>query len=182
MKYNLPVLSEDDFSDLHTFVQACFDLGRQRFSPTLKTVSNNWTDLPEIHHGYLAKCQSLGVAMTAPAEEHGDFHLWMTPQWETASQSFYNTLVHELVHGYAGLQYGHNAHWRRWLYRVRWHLNEAFMTPMYIHDLRMHCFNIGLTYNKSKENNEFDLLVEAFATAKEEHNQVMDNYWKRLYA
>lgn len=182
MKYNLPVLERTDFERLETFVAACFDQGQQRFTAQVKTVSNQWEDHPKYSHGFLKGRKSLGLAMQGPGDKTGEFHLWMHPHWHTATQPFHSTLLHELVHGFTGIQYGHSAHWRRWLYRVRWHANEARMTPLHIKDLRMHCFNIGLTYNKSDTSKEMDLLVEAFHTAEKEHERVLKNYWERLSA
>lgn len=107
------------------------------------------------------------------------FHLWMNPSWQLATNAFYTTMTHELVHGYAGLQYGHGPQWRHWFSRVMFHVNEARMLPNYDENLYMRCFNVDLTYNKSATSS-MDTVVKSFNTASSEHPAVKTNYLERL--
>lgn len=179
MKYNLPALSEADFTTVHTFVQACFDEGRQRFKPELLTVSKDWRDFPKHFQDELKARQSMGVAMHELGESGKTFHLWMNPSWHLPTQRFYNTLIHELVHGYAGLFYGHSQQWRYWYHRVMWHLNETDIMPNPSKSLHIQCFNVDLNYNKGA-GSSWDSVIFAFHAAKRDHDKVLDNYVKRL--
>ncbi len=181
MKYDLSVISREEFDTIHTFVQAVFDEGRQRFSPTLMTVSTNIKDFPPVHQAHLAKCDSLGVAMSDFDKAKDEFHLWMTPSYKLPAFRFYMTLAHELTHGYAGLQYGHSAHWRRWFYRVLSHLVIAKMIPKPASPINMLLFSVESCYNHAG-GDLFALPVEATAKVNEEHDRVMQNYWERIGA
>lgn len=179
MKYELPQISEDQFTDFHSFVQSCFDLGRQQFDPKLTRITTVNKGFNPLHAEYLRKSDALAVTM----ENHGDyqkrFQIWVNPCYKEPSFGFYMTLAHELVHGYAGLKYGHNAHWRRWLYRVMWHLDRSSMIPEAVDGLELVCFNTGLRYNYTNHKAELDLIEEAFRVAEQEHDKVEENFWKR---
>ncbi len=182
--YKLSLIPREEFNNLHSFVQACFDEGRQKFNTKLKTISTDIDDFPACHRPYLARCDALGVSMADRGMTNKEFHIWITPSYEKLSYRFYMTLAHEMVHGYAGLQYGHNAHWRRWFYRVLWHLNEAKMIPEPESELRMVAFSVECSYNHSTDYTKslHALPVEAFAKAEEEHGRVLKNFWKRINA
>lgn len=110
------------------------------------------------------------------------FNIWITPRYELATFRFYLTLAHELTHGYAGLKYGHNAHWRRWFYRVVWHLNEAKFFPHYKSGLLYDLMPVEYQYNQSPKHDPVLTTLEAFRKAENEHDQVMENYLKRVNA
>lgn len=177
MKYGLSQITEDEFDRLHQLVLSVFDEGRQRFSPTLATVGTDISWFPQCHRAYLAKHQALGVTMEDLGARQEEFHIWITPAYVGPVFKFYMTLAHELVHGYAGLKYGHNAHWRRWFYRVMWHLHAAGFIPEPESELQAVLWGQGISYNRS--GNEFNLVTEAFAKAEEDHDKVLDNFWKR---
>lgn len=179
--YKLSVIPREEFEQFHTFVQAVFDEGRQRFSNQLITVSTDIDDFPTVHQGYLAKSDSLGVAMADWGKNNEEFHLWMTPSYKFPSFKFYMTLAHELTHGYAGLQYGHSAHWRRWFYRVLFHLVQAKMMPKPASGLELVFYSVESAYNHSS-NDLHSLPIEALAKASSEHDKVLSNYWSRLHA
>lgn len=181
MKYDLTQISEEEFRVLHTFVQACFDQGKQQFSPVLTRITNQNEGFDPHHMEYIAKDGALAVTLENRGDYQTRFQIWVTSAYK-ASFSFYQTLAHELVHGYAGLKYGHNAHWRRWYYRVMWHLIEAKMIPTPESPLREVCFQTGLGYNYTSAKAELDLIDEAFTKAEEEHDHVLQNYWKRINA
>lgn len=184
MRYGLTQISEEEFEKLHTFVRACFDQGRQRFSPRLVTISTEAEWFPEEHRPYLADCSSLGVTMETREKHQEEFHIWITPQYTQPVFRFYMTLVHELVHGYAGLKYSHNAHWRRWFYRVMWHVISADIIPKPESSLEQVLFSVECSYNGGAQpywqSGALDLVREASAKALSEHNVILDNYWKRL--
>lgn len=178
MKYGLSQITEDEFDRIHSMVLAVFDEGRQRFSPTLATIGTDIDWFPTVHRAYLAKHQALGVTMEDLGQREEEFHIWITPGYREPLFKFYMTLAHELVHGYAGLKYGHNAHWRRWFYRVMWHLHESGMIPTPESELKAVMWGQGLSYNRVS--GEFELVTEAFEKARKDHHKVIENYWKRI--
>lgn len=177
MKYGLTQISKEEFDNFHTFVQACFDQGYQRRDPPLlKSISIHQSWAPTEYQGYLAKSDSLGVTMGTH-----EFDIWITPSYQSPVFKFYMTLAHELVHGYAGLKYGHNVHWRRWFYRVLWHLVEAKMIPEPESTPAEVLFSVERVYNqKYWEPSAQALVDEAMAKAIDEHEKVMASYWRRL--
>lgn len=107
------------------------------------------------------------------------FDIWVNPSYKHDSARLRCTLAHELTHGYAGLKYGHNAHWRRWYYRVLYHLSNAG----FIHYPDLEDFMVGVEYlyNHSSSWSQGDRLVdEAISKANDEHNTVTTNYLKRM--
>lgn len=161
------------------FVQACFDEGRQQFSPKLRRITTENVGFVPVHEAYLKKTSSLAVTMEGYGDYQKKFDIWVTPQYKTASPKFYMTLAHELTHGYAGLKYGHNSHWRRWFYRVLWHLNSAgyFNPESPIEDI---LFSVECAYNVSSLKGGIELLDEAVAKAGVEHHRVLENFAKRM--
>lgn len=178
-QYGMSVIPREDFEEFHTFVQAVFDEGRQRFSPVLASISQDTRFAPECHIPHLASCDSLGVTMEDFGKSKQEFHIWMNPAYKLPTFRFYMTLAHELTHGYAGLQYGHAPHWRRWYYRVLCHLIEAKMMPVPESDIEMILYAVEARYNHSV-GDLFALPVEARNKAKEEHQKVLENYWSRI--
>lgn len=181
VKFNLSQMSKGEFDQFHAFVQACFDQGRQRVTPKLRAISNDIADMPEIHRGYLQTTSEIyALTMTTQGTRAETFDIYMIPQLLPGSFRFYLTLTHELVHGYAGLYCGHNAHWRRWLYRVLCHLDMAGMLPEHEDPVRLVCFSTGMGYTKGTSKQEVDLVKEVFTRAENEHTKVMDAYTERL--
>lgn len=180
MRYGLPQISQGEFDNFHKFVQACFDEGRQRFSPELVTIGTDINWFPQLHQAYLAKDTSLGVTMEDYGEYQSKFHIWINPAYKEPSFRFYATLAHELVHGYAGMKYSHNAHWRRWFYRVLYHLMGSELIPQPLDSIRMVCYGLGINYNHRSASSELQLIDEAFVQAQKEHPKVLENYWRRL--
>ena len=178
LKYGLTIIPEEEFNRFHALVQSCFDQGRQRFSPTLETIGTDISWFPSCHRAYLAKHEALGVTMEDLGVRQEEFHIWITPAYQTPVFKFYMTLAHELVHGYAGLKYGHNAHWRRWFYRVMWHLHAGGFLPEPENELKMVLWGQGLSYNRVS--GELELVTEAFDKARRDHSKVLDSYWKRI--
>lgn len=177
--YDLSILPVDQFEPVHAFVRAVFDQGRQRFKMDLATVTSSVAQSPQAFWDYLNKTDSLGVSMKAEGETE-KFHIWITPSYKQPLFKFYMTLVHELVHGYAGMQYGHNAHWRRWFYRTLWHLVEAGMMPAPEDELKYVCTTVEHAYNYTPKLDPMLTILEAFHKAESEHDQVMKNYFIRL--
>lgn len=140
----------------------------------------NWMGLcPEYHWDYLLKTDSLGVSMTvAGAPEK--FHVWINPAYTEPSFKFYMTVAHELVHGYAGLQYGHGPQWRRWFYRTLWHLVEAGFIPKPQSELKYICLSVESNYNRSIKIDPMLTIAEALHKAEQEHDKVNDNYFRKL--
>lgn len=180
MNYNLKILSYSDFQVFDAAVQACFDLSRRVYKTQLVSVTDDWQDLPKEHHQYMQEKKSLGTTMDETGN-HQIFHTWVNPQFIRPSYKFYHTLVHELCHGYAGLQYGHAAHWRRWFYRVSWHLDQAKLMPKPASPLPMLCWNVEYIYNRKSEN-MMGTVLEAHKRAEEEHEQFLVNFEKRKAA
>ncbi len=178
MKYDLPQMDEAEFVQFHTLVQACFDQGRQRFHPQVRRVTTNKTGYSPSHETYLKTTTALAVCMEGFGDYQKEFDIWVNPAYVKNTPRFRATLAHELVHGYAGLKYGHNAHWRRWYYRVMWHLQKAGM--MGLRDLAAFCHGVEYAYNQVSFISGDQLLVESAERAKEEHSKVMASYWKRL--
>lgn len=179
LKYNLSMIPKEEFDKFHTMVRACFDVGKQQFSPELKTVSTHYSDMPQCHWQYLAKSDALGVAMADHNMNGKEFHLWISPSYTWPSFKFWMTIAHELTHGYAGLQYGHSAHWRRWFYRVMWHLAKEDFIPKSESDLSLVLFSVEKAYNYTGAK-MLDSILEAFNRAEKDHKQVMEHYWERL--
>lgn len=177
--YDLPALDVVEFQQLHSFVKAVFDEGRQRFKMELATVTNQIAMCPPSHWPYLTKCDCLGVSMQAQGKPE-EFHIWINPAYKKPVFKFYMTLTHELVHGYAGLQYGHNSHWRRWFYRTLWHLVEGSMIPMPEDELKYVCCTVEHAYNHTPKLDPMLTILEAFNKAEGEHDKVKANYFRRL--
>lgn len=179
MKYELPQLSEDEFNTFHTFVKACFDQGRQRFSPELRRITTERDGFSPHHTAYLKTTDSLAVCMEGFDDYQTQFDIWVNPQYKEASPRFFMTLAHELTHGYAGLKYGHNAHWRRWYYRVLWHIKAAgFFKP---EDPVEHLmYSVECMYNQASLRSGVELIHEAMTRAESEHSQVMSNFSRRM--
>lgn len=182
LKYNLSVISQEEFETFHTLVQSVFDEGRQVYHPKLMQVSTDWTEMPEVHHAYLTKSDCLGVCMSELGMENEEFHVWITPSYIAPMYKFYMTLAHELCHGYVGTRYGHNAHWRRWFYRVLWHLNEAKLIPEPESELKWVGVSVEYCYNYKPNVDPMLTIMEAFNKAKSEHSQVMNNFLGRMNA
>lgn len=180
MRYGLTQIPQSEFDTLHTFVKACFDEGRQRFSPTLETIGTNFTWFPEVHQDYLASNVALGTTMEISEEHQKKFHIWITPQYKEPVFKFYMTLVHELVHGYAGLKYGHNAHWRRWFHRVMWHAIAAKVIPEPDSSVDLVLYSVECNYNYGTPESAYQLVRESISQAWKEHSKILDNYWRRL--
>ncbi len=177
--YDLTTISHDQFDILHTFIRSVFDQGRQRFTINLATMTNQAGLCPEYHWPYLFKTDSLGVSMTARGNS-SEFHVWINPSFREPLFKFYMTLVHELVHGYAGLSYGHNAHWRRWFYRTMWHLVQAEIIPAPEDELKYVCTTVEHSYNQSPKIDPMLTILEAFNKAESEHEVVKTNYFRKL--
>ena len=176
MKYNLSLLSEEDFQQYHLFVKACFaESVHRRYTPELATVSSDWSDFPKSHQISLAESDSLGMTMSDFGEVNRKFHIWMTPSYRSPSTQFYKTLLHELCHGYAGLTQGHNAHWRRWYYRVLAHAVWGNILDIKLPET---CYAVERCYNSVGD--LMSLPIEAANKAKEEHDRVMDRYMRSL--
>lgn len=141
LTYKLPLISRNDFDMFHEFIRSVFDEGRQRFNPRLNIISNERLDFPERDAEYLKDCTSLGVCMEPSGAYQSYFNIWVTPSYKEPVFKFWMTLAHELTHGYAGVKYGHNAHWRRWFYRVLWHLNHTDLMPKPEDDLFWICLH-----------------------------------------
>ena len=181
VRFNLSQISKEEFDNLHSLVKACFDQGRQRVTPKLRSISNDVEDMPEVHRENLrATSDALALTMTTHGTRADVFDIWMLPQLLPGNFRFYQTLVHELVHGYAGIYCGHNAHWRRWFYRTLWHADQAQMLPEHESELRMICFSVGTRYTKDDPWKELKLIDEAFSKAESEHTKVMDAYLERV--
>lgn len=180
LKYNLPLISRNDFDMFHTFVQSVFDEGRQRFNPRLNIISNQWVDFPEPDDVYLSNCTSLGVCMEPPGAYQSYFNIWINPSYKDPVFKFWMTLAHELTHGYVGAKYGHNAHWRRWFYRVMWHLNETFLIPEPEDSLFSICICQEFTYNQSIKLDCALTVREAFSKAEKEHDKIKTNFIRRM--
>lgn len=177
--YDLDVIGPLEFDLLHTYVKAIFDQGRQRFDMRLATMTNKVALCPQAHWPYLTKTDSLGVSMTEIGKPE-EFHVWINPQYKKPLFKFYMTLAHELVHGYVGMKYGHNAHWRRWFYRVLWHLVEAEFIPEPQDPLKYVCITVEHAYNHVLRVDPMLTILEAFSKAKSEHEAVNENYFRRL--
>lgn len=178
-KYNLGLISEEQFNDLHDFVRAVFDQGRQRFKSELRIISNDASDFPGDRE-YLQNCGSLGVCMEPQGAYQKYFNIWISPNYAWPSRRFYMTVAHELTHGYAGLKYGHNAHWRRWFYRVWFHLNKANFLPWTSPDPMYDLLSVEHQYNQTVTIDPVLTIREALNKADKEHDQVMENYLMRL--
>lgn len=178
--YNLPQIDEKVFEAFNTMVQACFDQGKQRSEHRLLTISTEVAHLHKTHAAYVNKHQPLAVAIAA-GKHLEDFNVWVNPQYKEDSFKFRLTLAHELVHGYAGIQYGHSAHWRRWYYRVVTHLYMAEFIPEPVDKLPVVLWGTGMRYNHTGDKRqEIDLVTEAMAKAKSEHDDVIENFWSRI--
>lgn len=171
-------MTEAEFHELHTFVQACFDQGHQRFHPRLRRITTAKTGYSPSHEAYLKTTTSLAVTMEGMGDYQKEFDIWVNPAYTKNTPRFRATLAHELVHGYAGLKYGHNAHWRRWYYRVLWHLQKADLLK--IRDLSDFVCSVEMAYNQVSWNSGIVLLCEAQEKAEEEHKDVLQNFWKRI--
>lgn len=167
-----------EFDEFHSFVLACFDQGHQRFHPKLRRITTDKTGYAPEHEAYLEKGDALAVTMEGWTDIETEFDIWVTPTYYRNSPLFRATLAHELVHGYAGLKYGHNAHWRRWYYRVMWHLQKAHFLGM--RDLPQELYDTEKRYNRVSMVQGETLLCEAAETAEAEHSQVLESFWKRI--
>lgn len=180
LRYDISVISQDEFEDFNNLVLSVFDEGKQWYKPKLMTVSHNFLEMPKIHHESMAKSTCLGVAMADEGKHHDEFHIWINPQWRAPVFKFYMLLAHELCHGYVGLQYDHTPSWRRWFYRTLWHLNEARMVPKPEDELKYVCVMVEMEYNKKPKVDPMLSILEAFHQAEREHDKVMDNYVTRI--
>lgn len=181
LKYNLPLISRNDFDMFHEFIKSVFDEGRQRFNPRLNIISNQRLDFPERDAEYLKDCTSLGVCMEPPGAYQSYFNIWINPAYKDAVFKFWMTLAHELTHGYVGAKYGHNSHWRRWFYRVMWHLNQTDLMPkLDVDNLFWVCINQEYIYNLSPTLDPALTIREAFSKAEKEHDKVKTNFIRRM--
>lgn len=180
MKYNLKILPYSEFEVFHAAVQAVFDLGRSPI-PNIISVTTEIPEAPLVHQKYLTKSGAMGVMMNRASGTSSDLCLWINPQFKETSYFFYMVLAHELTHGYAGLQYGHAAHWRRWFYRVMYHLTEVDLLPPSEDPLNMVCWGVEYTYNRTC-NNMAESVLEAFDRAEKDHEQFLENFEKRKMA
>jgi hypothetical protein len=171
-------MTEAEFHEFHTFVQACFDQGRQRFHPELRRITTDKTGYSPEHEAYLKTTTALAVTMEGRGDYQKAVDIWVNSSYYRNGPRFRATLAHERVHGYAGLKYGHNAHWRRWFYRVLWHLQKADLLGL--DDLASFTCGVELTYNHVSWTSGNLLLCEAAEKAEAEHSQVLENYWKRI--
>lgn len=176
--YNLQVIPQYEFNLIHCFVEAIFDQGRQQFDMKLMTITDQISLCPQKWWEYINKEQPLGCSMPDPDPEK--FHIWMNPAFKLPYFKFYMVLLHELTHGYAGMQYGHNSHWRRWYYRVLWHCVKAEMIPKPVDQLKYVCVMVEKEYNRTVKVDPMLTILEAFSKAEKEHDQVMSNYFRRL--
>lgn len=179
INYDLDVISEEEFNLLHCYVKSIFDQGRQRFKMDLVTCTNKIALCPQEHWPYLTESDSLGVSMTAQGNPE-EFHIWLTPAYKKPQFKFYMTLVHEMVHGYAGLKYDHGPQWRRWFYRTLWHLVQAGFIPEPLDELKYVCLSVEYTYCKAVKVDPMLTILEALNKAEQEHDIVNDNYFRRL--
>lgn len=178
MKYELPQMDEAHFMEFYTFVLSCFDQGRQRFQPQLRRITTEKTGYSPHHEAYLRETTALAVAMEGMGDYQKEFDIWVNPAYGKDNPRLRATLAHELVHGYAGLKYGHNTHWRRWYYRVLYHLQHADLLGL--ENLPEFVYNVELSYNQVSVRQGETLIIESANKAKEEHAQVLKNYWKRI--
>lgn len=182
VRYDLTTISRAEFNNFHSAVQAVFDQGHQHFSPELLTMTSSPDSFPKQEQADIAKYQAMGLTFKLSGEEHGTFHIWINPAYTVPSWGFYDTLAHELVHGYAGVGYGHKAHWRRWYYRTMWHLKDLELMDV-PDDLDLLCYAKGIGYNHSPhKQKELHLVWEAFSRAEDDRDKVRENYFRRISA
>lgn len=176
--YQLPQMPKSEFKEFNNFVRACFDQSKARKVPELKRIDVHVKGHHPRHVKYIEKFQPLAVTVVSGKDMDTAFSIWVNPAYRDDTFKFRMTLAHELAHGYAGVKYGHSAHWRRWFYRVMWHLDSAEFLPEHEDPLSLICFASGHLYNHS-DKSERHLVEEAFEQADREHKDVLDSYWER---
>lgn len=122
------ILSEEDFNLFHAGVLATRLAGRHT-SGKLMLLTDDYRDLPEELHRYIEREKPLGYCVSPTGWNEKVFEVWVTPAYQDSTQ-FRCTLLHELLHGYVGISYGHNAHWRKHMYSALFHMAElGLMQP-----------------------------------------------------
>lgn len=182
-RFDLKQMDQDVFEDFHNLVLAVFDEGKQRVKPRLRYIGHSTEGLDESHADFIMDEAPLGLATANLADAPGEFFdIWMSPSFAGDSFYFRKTLAHELVHGYTGIQCGHNAHWRRWVYRVLMHLHKADM--ILTNDIHEVCFTEGWRYIKdpAKLEQEDLLIEEVHRKVNKEHDRVLAHYFRRTHA
>lgn len=182
--YQLSMMEKADFDIFHSVIQATMDQGRKRSNPELVRITTENEGFIEEHSDYLEKEKPLGCTMIINGD-YDRFAVWMNPSF-VDHRNFRITLAHELTHGYVGVAYQHSAHWRRWFYRVLWHLDRQDLLKIEPDDdpLMHIAFYRGIQYVRNTEHyyRERLLVEEAFEQAEAEHDNVLANLLVRCNA
>jgi hypothetical protein len=91
-----------------------------------RRVTSNLEDLPKYYRDKVARSlvvegQHLRAATSPSPNNQREFDIWFHPEVVGTNPRFTSTVLHELCHGYLGVEKGHNEQWRRLHARVLYH-------------------------------------------------------------
>lgn len=177
--YGLKMIPQEEFDGINQLVLAVLDQGRKLDRPKLTLITSDSSGMTADDRKYIAKHKPLGCTF-APAMGYTEFQTWIMPAFND-SQYFRAVLLHELVHGYVGIQYNHGPQWRRWYYRVLWHaINAGFLNLDRLQDsVQDLCRDLTCIYFQN-DAKELALITEAIARSEAESDKVSDNLFRRL--
>lgn len=107
-KYQLPMMDRGDFDELYGFVRQCFRVSKARL-PELSWIDTNESVVLGLFPSYFRDKGSPLACTVAPVHNYNHFQVWVSPAHAEDNFRFRTTLVHELCHGFAGLQHIHMA-------------------------------------------------------------------------
>lgn len=126
MKYNLP-FPEDDFTRADALVRATLlASGRIDVWNTVRRVTSDLNELPKFYRDKVTRSLELEGDMLRAAASPSpnnrlEFDLWFNPAVVDNGDRFRATILHEICHGYIGVEKGHTEQWRRLYARVLFH-------------------------------------------------------------
>ncbi len=130
MKYNLPGFPIEDFKRADALVRATLLAGgRVDIWNTPRRVTSSIEDLPKFYRDKVTRCLNegemlRGASNPSPNNRH-EFDLWFNPDIVGTTDRFQATVLHELCHGYVGVEKGHESPWRRLYARTLFHHHHA---------------------------------------------------------
>lgn len=190
MRYNLNGFTEPEFQRLDHLVKAVIlSSGPVDTWHTIRRVTSDLNDLPKSYRDKVTRALELegellrAICSPSPNNDY-EFDLWFNPAVLDNTSRFQATILHELCHGYIGVDKGHNDQWRRLYTRTLFHYHNQ-VAPIDHYISLVDLSNWRYTKRgKSETSRQFLKRINSDKTrwlqqADEERDRVRD-IWKRM--
>jgi hypothetical protein len=117
---NLTSIDDEKIETIYRVARATYLLSGDRTKiPYLNLLTDVWEEMPE-YRDRVAKDSTVGLCC-ARGSQIKAFDIWLHPNFIDNAEGPEITFMHELAHGFTGLDYGHQLYWRRFFTRLVYH-------------------------------------------------------------